>query len=171
MARPQPIRVPRKNPTTLLCIDDQAEYLTVRKAVLEARGFEVVTATSGREGLGMLRKQKIDAAVLDYRMPEMDGGEVASEIRRGWPNLPIVLLSGFPYELPSRVRELVNAVVMKGGGTSELLHAIETLLPDITLRPRPPVVTPEAIQRTKEQIQAFKDATAERKRAFGRRRR
>ena len=135
MARPLPVRRAPQDPTTLLCIDDQAHYLPVRKAVLESRGFEVFTASSGREGLEILRKHKIDGVVLDYRMPEMNGGEVANEIRRSWPDLPIVLLSGFPHEIPAQVLSLVNAVVVKGRGPGELLQAIETVLPDATLKP------------------------------------
>lgn len=171
MARPLPFRRAPKRPTTLLCIDDQAQYLPVRKAVLESRGFDVFTATSGREGLEIMRIHQIDGVVLDYRMPEMDGGEVAVEIRRNWVNLPIVLLSGFPYELPERVREMVDAVVMKGGGTSELLRALDAVLSNVTLKPRPATSTKESIQQTRKQIQMVKEATAERQRSIARRKR
>jgi two-component system cell cycle sensor histidine kinase/response regulator CckA len=171
MARPLPFRRAQIGPTTLLCIDDQAHYLPVRKAVLESRGFEVFTASSGREGLAILRKHKIDGVVLDYRMPEMDGGEVAGEIRRSWPNLPIVLLSGFPQDIPPQVRALVNAVVIKGRGAPELLRAIEAALPGMTLRPRPAASSKESIQQTRNQIEFIKQMTAERQRAIARRKR
>ena len=171
MARPLPFRQAETKPSTLLCIDDQAHYLPVRKAVLESRGFAVLTASSGREGLEILRKHKIDGVVLDYRMPEMDGGEVAGEIRRSWPDLPIVLLSGFPQDIPPQVLALVNAVVIKGRGAPELLRAVEAALPRVTLKPRPAAPSKESIQRTREQIEAIKQMTAERQRAIASRKR
>ncbi len=171
MARPLPFRRPQTKSTTLLCIDDQTHYLPVRKAVLESRGFAVFTASSGREGLAILRRHEIDGVVLDYRMPEMDGGEVAGAIRRSWPDLPIVLLSGFPQEIPPEVRALVNAVVSKGRGAPELLRAIEAALPRVTLKPRPAAPSKESIQRTREQIEFIKQTTEERRRAIARRKR
>src|SRR5690349_19570439 len=65
----------------VLCIDDQVSGLHVRKIFLEASGYAVLTASTGREGLQMRKSQPMAAVVLDYRMPEMDGGPVAGAIR------------------------------------------------------------------------------------------
>ena len=66
---------------TVLCIDDDGTGLSLRKMMLEEEGYYVFTANSGEEGLALLDAQRIDAVILDYRMPEMNGGEVARRIR------------------------------------------------------------------------------------------
>jgi CheY-like chemotaxis protein len=145
----------------LLCIDDQAAYLPVRKAFLESHGYQVLIASSGRNGLEILRQRPIDGVILDYRMPDMDGGEVALEIRRTRPDLPIIMLSGFPQEIPPPVRAFVDVLVQKGRNLSLLLAALETLPPNSVLKRRPPTAS--------KQIKLVKEATTERRRASGRR--
>jgi CheY-like chemotaxis protein len=109
----------------ILCIDDDESGLRLRKLLLEAEGYEVLIAVSGRGGLSLLEKQRVDAVVLDYAMPTMNGGEVADVIRHQWPTLPIIMLSGYTEAVPKEVRALVNAFVAKGGSTTELLNIIE----------------------------------------------
>jgi CheY-like chemotaxis protein len=111
--------------STVLCIDDDESGLLLRKLLLEGQGYEVLTARSGRAGLSVLEKQKVDAVVLDYAMPMMNGGEVAGVIRHKWPSLPIILLSGYTENIPNEIRALVNAFLSKGDSTFELVHVIE----------------------------------------------
>jgi len=161
-----PIRRDPKQPATLLCIDDRVIYLPIRKAYLESHGYAVLTAASGREGLQLLAEHMIAAVVLDYRMPEMNGGEVARVIRRTRPGLPIIMLSGFAGEIPSDVRSLVNVVVAKGEGTKALLEALETALPNAVLSPRVQAPTRGSIKQTRQQVQRTREAVAERRRRF-----
>lgn len=58
----------------ILCIDDEPANLTVRKLVFQSVGFSVLTASSGKEGLNLFRTNLIDAVIVDYSMPDMDGG-------------------------------------------------------------------------------------------------
>ena len=156
-------------PTSLLCIDDQAEYLPVRKTFLESHGYRVLLATSGQAGLDVLGKNRSDAVVLDYRMPGMDGGEVAREIRRTRPDLPIILLTGFPRDIPPAVRSVVNAVVLKGESPMSLLRAIEATLPEIILQPRTETVSRDSIELTRKRIHHIKEVAAQRQQRIGRR--
>src|SRR5581483_9115000 len=113
-----------KTKATVLCVDDDESGLLLRKLLLEGEGYEVLTAPSGRDGLSIIEKQKIDAVVLDYAMPAMNGGEVAGVIRDKWPNLPIIMLSGYTEDVPETIRALVNAFLSKGDSTPELLNII-----------------------------------------------
>ena len=115
---------------TVLCIDDELTGLQLRKMLLEAEGYDVLTASCGHDGLATLQSSRVEAVVLDYRMPHMSGDEVARQIRRGWPNVPIVLLTGYPQDVPEDMLHQVNAFVWKGGDTSELLTAIRAVLKD-----------------------------------------
>ena len=113
--------MPRKNPLsnadrkkTLLCIDDQADGLVIRQKFLQQLGYSVLIAESGRAGLRLLSEQSIDLVVLDYRMPELDGSQVAAEIRRLYGRLPIVMLSGYPEDIPAQTLEILDAFVVQG---------------------------------------------------------
>jgi len=111
----------------ILCIDDEPRGLEVRKAVLQRKGYNVLTATSGREGLDLFAANPIRAVVLDYAMPEMNGSEVAAELRRLNPEVKILLLSAY-VDLPEEVLNRVDRRVLKGTSPIEFLSALQQLL-------------------------------------------
>ena len=113
---------------TILCIDDHEQGLFVRKIVLERRGYKILTATSGVRGLALLQQTPIDAVILDYRMEDMDGAAVATMIRRNFPQMPILLLSGYTAEVPKRLSDVVNCVLNKGQVIPSLEGVLEDLL-------------------------------------------
>jgi len=110
-----------------LCIDDEALGLQIRKAVLERSGYRVLTAVDGATGLSLFRGNAIDGVVLDYYMPEMDGGAVAEAMRRERPEVPIMLLSAY-INLPSEVIALVDVTLLKGEGPQELLDKLRSMI-------------------------------------------
>jgi CheY-like chemotaxis protein len=112
----------------VLCIDDRAEYLSIRKRLLESRGYSVLTATDGAAGIDIVRQGPVDAVVLDYHMPGMDGEAVAKVLKSERPDLPIVLLTGFPYEVPKRLLSVVDAYVQKGQDVRAFLTALERVI-------------------------------------------
>jgi CheY-like chemotaxis protein len=111
----------------ILCIDDEPNGLQVRKMLLESQGFRVLTAGGGREGLDLFAANPVKAVVLDYAMPDMDGGEVAAELKRIKPGVKILLLSAY-VDLPEEVVELVDARAVKGASPMVLLTALQQLL-------------------------------------------
>ena len=96
--------------------------------MLESEDYEVFIAASGEEGLALLERQPIDAIVLDYQMPTMNGADVARFIRQSRPDLPIVLLSGYVEDVPIAALNLVNAFVTKGGSPGQLLHVVKSTM-------------------------------------------
>ena len=116
-----------KDPT-ILCIDDESTGLILRKLLLEGEGYSVLLASGGLEGLTTLQSSPVEAVVLDYRMPDMNGDEVALQIRKLWPSMPIILLSGYPQDVPEHMLNQVNAFICKGGDPGELLTAIRSVL-------------------------------------------
>lgn len=66
----------------ILIVDDEEHILKLVSELLTGAGLTTVTASSGKEALATLRKQKIDLVLLDFFMPEMSGREVAEEIRK-----------------------------------------------------------------------------------------
>jgi CheY-like chemotaxis protein len=111
----------------ILCVDDELIGLQVRKILLERAGYRVLTASDGAAGLEIFSAQPIDVVVLDYSMPGMHGGEVATRMRRIKPAVPILLLSAY-IGLPNEVIALVNLNMTKGEGAPLLLEKLGTLL-------------------------------------------
>ena len=112
----------------ILLIDDEQKQLRLHEMVLELSGYTVLTASSGRQGLALLSSCTVDEVLLDYEMPEMDGGMVAAEIKKTHPELPILMLSGHE-ALPESALQFVNGFVSKGNAPTFLQLAIQQLLP------------------------------------------
>jgi glycosyltransferase involved in cell wall biosynthesis len=110
----------------ILCIDDNVEQLQLEKAILQVQGYDVLTANNGRAGLALLKQSFIDGVVLDYSMPEMDGRDVALEIRRMHLTIPIIVVSGSDISsLPELLFELINGFVPKGSPPDQLLSLLK----------------------------------------------
>jgi CheY-like chemotaxis protein len=80
---------------TVLCIDDERTALQVRHELLESAGYHVVSARSGREGIDAFKAEPVHAVILDYWMADMNGMQVAREIRKLNPAVPIIILSAY----------------------------------------------------------------------------
>jgi CheY-like chemotaxis protein len=109
----------------LLCIDDSPSILEYEKRIFEQSGFVVVTATSALRGLKLVTAFSFDAVLVDYRMPEMDGDQLAREIRQLRPLTPVVMVSGS--DIPEETRRLVDAFVPKSEASRELLSTVTRL--------------------------------------------
>jgi len=110
-------------PKTILCIDDDDGMLGYQRALLERRGYQVLTAASARHGLQIAAVCAIAAVIVDYHMPEMNGHEVATEIKRLKPQVPIVMVSSDD-EIPEHTLNVVDAFVSKNDAPSRLLPVI-----------------------------------------------
>lgn len=108
---------------TILCIDNDDSMLGYQRALLERRGFTVLTAASGRQGIQIAAACAVAAVIVDYHMPEMNGHEVALEIKRLRPQLPIVMVSS-DEGIPEQALNLVDAFVSKNEAPTRLLPVI-----------------------------------------------
>ena len=111
----------------LLCIDDEPIGLRVRKMLLEREGYEVLTALSGPEGLQLFANNMIEAVVLDYSMPEMNGDEVAAAMKNLKPEVKILLLSAY-VDLPNEALTHVDRRAVKGTSPTDFLAELKLLL-------------------------------------------
>ncbi|HSB75630.1 MAG TPA: response regulator [Terriglobales bacterium] len=113
----------------LLCVDDHEEVLSIMGEFLRVFGYSVLTAPSGARGLQLLQRNPVDAVILDYEMPKMDGAELALRIKADRPELPVLMFTGYPADVPQEVRRSVNAFVVKGDPAEKLLQTLRDLLP------------------------------------------
>ena len=116
-----------QEPHLVLCVDDERIGLQVRKILLERAGYRVLTAPDGSAGLELFSNEPVEAVVLDYSMPGMNGGEVALKMRQAKPHIPILLLSAY-IGLPSEVLSTVDMYMTKGEGPPVLLQKLSSLL-------------------------------------------
>lgn len=78
----------------VLCIDDEPNLLTIRQLVLAAAGYEVIATTDGSSGLALFKEHRVDLVILDHFLPDKPGAEVAAEMKRANPEVPIILMTG-----------------------------------------------------------------------------
>ncbi len=110
---------------TILCIDDDAKILELQKSIFEAKGYTVLLAADGPGGIALASQNAVDVVVLDFKMPGMDGGQVAEALLQRQPNLPIVICTGFFDSVPEWLRWFATAYVEKGEGPNVLLSAVQ----------------------------------------------
>ena len=116
----------------ILCIDDHWNALIGRKMLLEQSGYEVLEATGGDEGLKLFLSHAIDAVVLDYQMPGMNGDVVAARMKRINSHVPIMLVSGHG-PLPQHKLRFVDTFLSKSQSPDTLLSTLHHLVG----RPKP----------------------------------
>jgi CheY-like chemotaxis protein len=112
---------------TILCVDDNEQSLSIRKIMLETRGYRVVACTSSTNALEVFRKGGIDLVLSDLLMPGLDGAALVAKIKDVSPETPAILFSGKikAYEKETRA----DLFVPKGMyAPAELLERIRLLL-------------------------------------------
>jgi DNA-binding response OmpR family regulator len=112
--------------STLLVIDDDRLHCDLLQAVFSRQGYQVTTATSGREGLALFHQNKPHVTLLDLRMTEMDGLAVLKEIRVQDPQAGVIILGGRATEVQeNQARELrVTDFLRKGLSLDVLIGAV-----------------------------------------------
>ncbi|HTE87840.1 MAG TPA: response regulator [Terriglobales bacterium] len=117
------------NRPTLLCVDDDPGIRELYETMLGTYGYEVLVAEGGLQALNLFRskKKEIDAVISDYEMPGMNGAQLAAELKRYDPDIPVIVISG---SLPvlEETPYFVDAAFPKGASVEKIVHHIEALL-------------------------------------------
>ena len=115
-------------PPKLLCVDDNLGARQFYQRILEAHGYKVLLAESGEQALQLLRKQVVAAVVCDYEMPGMNGGELAAEVKRSRPRMPVLLISGHESVLDDPPQS-VDCTLEKGSAAQPIARSCRAPLP------------------------------------------
>ena len=113
------------HPASILVVDDDAEVRHVTASFLNDFGYSETEAEDGAAALALLESRSFDLVVADLAMPGMSGVELAATVRRRWPNLPVLILTGhaeamqIPEDIP---------VLTKPFGSAELAARLSALL-------------------------------------------
>ncbi len=83
-----------ENKIKLLIVDDEVQFLESIAKRLELRGFEVITASNGQAALDFARKEKFDIAIVDLKMPGIDGTQVLGTLKNEHKYIEVIILTG-----------------------------------------------------------------------------
>ncbi len=108
----------------ILCIEDNEGYLGLRRAVLEQNGYSVLGATTGVEALDILRRSPVSLVISDHMLGNTSGAEIAKEIRKIKPLIPIMLYAGV---MPEHLGD-VSCFLSKMEPVEEFLTMVASLI-------------------------------------------
>ncbi|MBI5555975.1 MAG: response regulator [Elusimicrobia bacterium] len=116
----------------ILCIDDEPANLVLLEGLLGPRGYDVIKATSGQEGLKIIREQEVDIVLLDVLLPQLDGYTVCKKIKEDVEarNIPIIMITALASK-EDRIRSIevgAEDFISKPFDQAEVLARIGMLL-------------------------------------------
>ncbi|HDD24206.1 MAG TPA: response regulator [Chloroflexi bacterium] len=117
----------------VVCIEDEPEMIDLVKLILGRKGFDLIGAVGGREGLETVRKLKPDLVLLDLMMPDMDGWEVYQQMKADeeLKDIPVIVVTAKAQSI-DKVLGLhiakVDDYVTKPFGPQELLQSVNKVL-------------------------------------------
>ncbi len=102
----------------IMLVDDEERYLSTTQKLLSKKGYDALTAGSGTEALEKLKTQNIHVVILDVKMPGMDGIETLREIKKHFPLVEVIMLTGH-----ATVESAVDG--LKAGATDYLMKPVD----------------------------------------------
>lgn len=116
----------------LLLVDDEPDIVSMVKVRLEANGYDVVTASDGKEAIDKAHKEKPDLIILDLMLPKIDGFKVCAMLKRDqrYMKIPIVMFTARAQETDEKLGKQLgaDAYIMKPFEAKTLLDTIKGLL-------------------------------------------
>lgn len=114
----------------ILVVDDEADFRWIVGDVLKDAGYQVDEAKDGQDALNLLRKDIFDCILLDYRMPVYNGLQVAEEIIKLSPSIPIIMITAYA-DVDSAVKAMKMGVydyIMKPVNNEKLIYTVQRAL-------------------------------------------
>jgi PAS domain S-box-containing protein len=124
-----PVQIQSRTANVLI-VDDDVRVREALAGMLSSAGHHTDHVGSGQEAIARLENKKFDLVFTDLSMPEMDGWAVATEVRRRWPEVKVVLITGYavPPETVDSNREIINDVIFKPVRFDDLSTTLSQLL-------------------------------------------
>jgi CheY-like chemotaxis protein len=126
-------------PLTILVVDDESEIRGLLRSVLEEEGYRVYTAENGKRAIAVLKETPIHLMLTDLAMPVQEGLETITYLRKEYPSLPVVAMSGtFRGPMLGTATHLgASAVLEKPVKVDEVLKVVQQLLRRDPVKPKP----------------------------------
>lgn len=84
-----------KNEINILVVDDEEIMRNLLEKLLTLEGYNILTAVDGQDALEVIAKEKVDLVVSDMKMPRMDGFELLKNLRNNYPDIGVVIMTGY----------------------------------------------------------------------------
>jgi two-component system response regulator HydG len=120
----------KKGKAKVLMVDDDEAICRVMSLILEGEGFEVETAFTGKDAIKKSKSRVYDAAILDFRLPDMEGTKVLKEMSEISPKMVKIMLTGYP-SVQNAVDSLnfgADAYLIKPPNPEEVINSIREKL-------------------------------------------
>jgi DNA-binding NtrC family response regulator len=117
-------------PTRILVVDDDEDIRKTLTTILEDKGYAVDTARNGREAMMKTKSKTYNLALIDIRLPDMEGTALLTRIRDTTPNMRKIIITGYP-SLRNAIDALnrgADAYIIKPFDVTEILQIIEEQL-------------------------------------------
>jgi CheY-like chemotaxis protein len=110
---------------TIVLVDDNDDICEVTSMLLSKLGYKVVVAKSGAATIKLLEEKRadVDLLMVDFAMPEMSGLQLTAKVRSRWPNLKVLIVTGYADD-PAFQGKLCGEAVIKKPFTANQLRAI-----------------------------------------------
>jgi CheY-like chemotaxis protein len=110
----------------ILCVDDNEQELSVLKFMLATNGYRVVSATNGREAIGIFLETSVDLVLADYSMQQMNGCQLVARLKQIAAHVPMILL-GDPQKMAGEMHAADALLAKKHCSPQELLERIKVM--------------------------------------------
>lgn len=110
------------NSPTFLIVDDEPDMCWTLERLLEDRGFPSVTADNGKDALRLLMKEHAAVVLLDAKLPDIEGLDLAAQMREANPKIQIVLISGYFYCNDEAIEEALEEGLIRDFISKPFLH-------------------------------------------------
>lgn len=116
-----------------LIVDDEPDVVDSVSELFTLRNYNVITATSGTKALEMVKKEKPNIIILDIRMPDINGIDVLKEVKKNYPKIRVIMLTGVEDESTKNMAIGLGAsgYLTKPYSYSELLDMSRNLIQEI----------------------------------------
>ena len=117
----------------ILVVDDDAIVIKSCRRILEAEGFEVSTVPGADQALEAIKNSDFDLLLVDVKMPKRDGMYLMREIKKNWPEIPTIIMSGYP--TPETIAEVLRLgatlFIPKPFKPDELMKSVRQVLKNV----------------------------------------
>ena len=117
----------------ILVVDDDSIVIKSCRRILEAEGFEVSTVPGADQALEAIKNSDFDLLLIDVKMPKRDGMYLMREIKKNWPEIPTIIMSGYP--TPETITEVLRLgatlFIPKPFKPDELMKSVRQVLKNV----------------------------------------